>query len=45
MSGSFTYEIGNRKQCLKLYWIFKQLKNSKTTSEGVKHEQEWMTGC
>ncbi len=27
--------IGNRKQCLKFHWIFKQLKNSKTTSEGV----------
>ncbi len=26
--------IGNRKQCLKLHWIFKQLKNSKITSEG-----------
>ena len=26
---------GNRTQCLKFYWIFKQLKNSKTTSEGV----------
>ena len=25
----------NRKQCLKFHWTFKQLKNSKTTSEGV----------
>ena len=29
------WQIGNRKQCLKIQWIFKQLKNSKTTSEGV----------
>ncbi len=28
-------QIGNRKQCMKFHWIFKQLKNSKTTSEGV----------
>ena len=30
-----SWQIGNRKQSLKLHWIFKQLKNSKTTSEGV----------
>ena len=30
-------QIGNRKQCLKSQWIFKQLKNSKTTSEGVNY--------
>ncbi len=29
------WEIGNSKQCLKFHWIFKQLKKSKTTSEGV----------
>ena len=27
------WQIGSRKQCLKFYWIFKQLRNSKTTLE------------
>ncbi len=32
------WQIGNRKQCMKLHWNYKQLKNSKTTSEGIISE-------
>ena len=32
---SLVQKMTNRKQCLKLHWIFKQFKNSKTTSEVV----------
>ncbi len=28
-------KIGNRKYCMKFHWIFKQIKNSKTTPEGA----------
>ena len=32
---SLLQRLTNRKQYLKFHWIFKQLKKSKTTSEGV----------
>ena len=38
VSKSRRWQIGNRKQCLKFHWIFKQLKNSKTSSESVKYQ-------